>query len=138
MNRLQPATSNRGRAAYRSEEAGFTLLELLMVVALVGILATLALPSYRQSMVKAREAALLQNLFTIRDVLDQYRADKGKYPQALAVLQDEGYLKKVPIDPFTNSTESWQEIMEPTEGGVSDVHSGSKLVALNGTPYNAW
>jgi general secretion pathway protein G len=114
------------------------LLELLIVMALVGILATLAMPSYRHSVVKAREAALLQDLFTMRDVLDQYRADKGKYPPALAALLDEGYLKRLPVDPFTNSSESWQELTEPTEGGVSDVHSGSKLVALNGTPYNTW
>ena len=119
-------------------ERGFTLLELLLIVTIVGILATMAVPSYRQSAVKAREAVLMRDLFTIRDLLDQHRADKGKYPAALKDLVASGYLRAVPADPFTRSTSTWQEIAEATEGGVWDVHSGSDLVGTTGTPYNQW
>lgn len=110
----------------------------MIVVTIVGILATLAVPSYHVSVLKAREAALRQDLFTMRDVLDQYRADKGRYPDGLGDVVSEGYLRTLPIDPFTHSSSTWQEIMEPTEGGVFDVYSGSDLVGSNGVPYNQW
>lgn len=119
-------------------ERGFTLLELMSIVTIVGILVTLAVPSYRQSVVKAREAVLMRDLFTIRDLLDQHRADKGKYPGALDDLVKGGYLRAIPMDPFTRSTSTWQEIYEETEGGVFDIHSGSDLVGTNGVPYNQW
>lgn len=119
-------------------EKGFTLLELMFIVTIVGILVTMAVPSYRQSTVKAREAALMRDLFTIRDLLDQHRADKGKYPAVFKDLVSSGYLRAVPADPFTRSTSTWQEIAEATEGGIWDVHSGSDLVGTNGTPYNQW
>src|SRR5438132_5512784 len=90
-------------------ERGFTFLELMVVVALVGILATMAVPSYRQSVVKAREAVLVRDLFTVRDLLDQYRADKGRYPGKLNDLMTGGYLRAIPADPFTRSTSTWQE-----------------------------
>ncbi len=110
----------------------------MIVVTIVGILATLAVPSYHVSILKAREAALRQDLFTMRDVLDQYRADKGRYPDGLGEVVSEGYLRTLPVDPFTRSSSTWQEIMEPTEGGVFDVYSGSDLVGSNGVPYNQW
>ncbi len=110
----------------------------MIVVTIVGILATLAVPSYHVSILKAREAALRQDLFTMRDVLDQYRADKGRYPDGLGEVVSEGYLRTLPVDPFTRSSSTWQEIMEPTEGGVFDVYSGSDLVGSNGAPYNQW
>ncbi len=110
----------------------------MIVVTIVGILATLAVPSYHVSVLKAREAALRQDLFTMRDVLDQYRADKGRYPDGLGEVVSEGYLRTLPVDPFTRSSSTWQEIMEPTEGGVFDVYSGSDLVGSNGVPYNQW
>lgn len=119
-------------------EKGFTLLELMLIVSIVGILVTMAVPSYRQSAVKAREAVLVRDLFTMRDLLDQHRADKGKYPASLNELVSAGYLRAVPADPFTRSTATWQEISDATEGGVFDVHSGSDLVGSNGTPYNQW
>jgi general secretion pathway protein G len=117
---------------------GFTLVELMIVVSIVGILATLAVPSYQSSLLKAKETVLRQDLFTLRELLDHHRADQGKYPPSLDGLVAAGYLRGLPKDPFTNSSSSWQEIMEPTEGGIFDVYSGSDLVGTNGTPYNKW
>jgi general secretion pathway protein G len=138
-------TSSRSQAgifARRSgvkASAGFTLLEMMVVVSIAGILATLAVPNYTYAVLKTREAALKQGLFTLRDVIDQYRADLGKYPQALTDLTAAGYLRAVPTDPFTRSTTTWQEIPDQIEGGISDVHSGSTLVSVSdGKPYNEW
>ena len=117
---------------------GFTLIELMIVVSIIGILATIAVPSYQSSLIKARETVLRQDLFTMRELLDQHRADQGKYPPSLEALVAAGYLRVLPKDPFTNSADSWQEITEPTEGGVFDVYSGSDLVGTNGTAYNQW
>ena len=117
---------------------GFTLLELMIVVSIIGILATLAVPSYQSSVVKAMEAALRQDLSTLRDVLDQHKADQGKYPPSLSTLVGTGYLRGVPKDPFTGATTTWQEITDPAEGGVVDIFSGSEFVGTNGTPYNRW
>ena len=119
-------------------ERGFTLLELMSIVTIVGILVTLAVPSYQTSVVKAREAVLMRDLFTVRDLLDQHRADKGKYPDSLTDLVKVGYLRTIPMDPFTGSTSTWQEIIETTEGGLFDIHSGSDLIGTNGVPYNQW
>jgi general secretion pathway protein G len=119
-------------------EQGFTLIELLIVVSIIGILATLAAPSYQASVIKAREAALRQDLFTMRDVLDQHRADQGKYPSSLQALVSAGYLRGIPKDPFTNSATSWQEMTDAAEGGIFDVFSGSEFIGTNGTPYNRW
>jgi general secretion pathway protein G len=122
----------------RTDARGFTLIELMIVVSIVGILATIAVPSYQSSLVKARETVLRQDLFTLRELLDQHRADKGKYPPSLEGLVAAGYLRTLPRDPFTNSTSTWQAITEPTEGGVFDVYSGSDLIGTNGTAYNKW
>ena len=119
-------------------EAGYTLIELMLVVTIAGILVSLAEPSFRNTVLKAREAALKQNLFTIRDVIDQYRADRGKYPAALAELQSAGYIKRIPVDPFTKADTTWQEILDQSQGGIFDVHSGSDLVAMDGSAYNNW
>ncbi len=126
-----------GKKAQKSQQ-GFTLLELMVVVTIAGILATLAEPSFRQSVLRAKEAALKQNLFTMRDVIDQYRADTGSYPPSLDELTSAGYLRGIPVDPFTKSDSAWQEIMDEEYSGIFDVHSGSELVAINGTPYNEW
>jgi general secretion pathway protein G len=126
-----------GRAC-KGNARGFTLIELMIVVSIVGILATLAVPSYQSSLVKARETVLRHDLFTLRELLDQHRADQGKYPVSLDGLVATGYLRVLPKDPFTNSSDSWQAMAEPTEGGVFDVFSGSDLVGTNGTPYNKW
>jgi len=98
----------------------------------------MAVPSYQASVVKAREAALRQDLFTLRDVLDQHRADQGKYPASLQLLVAAGYLRSVPKDPVTNSDATWQEITGGIEEGVIDVFSGSEFVGTNGIPYNRW
>lgn len=130
---------NTAIGKFRPAEAhGFTLIELLIVVSIVGILATLAVPSYQASVIKAREAALRQDLFAMRDVLDQHRADQGKYPSSLQALVSAGYLRAIPTDPFTNSSASWQEITNLAEGGIVDVFSGSEFVGTNGMPYNRW
>ena len=113
-------------------------MELMIVVTIAGILVMMAEPSFTGAATKAREAALKQNLFTMRDVIDQFKADRGKYPAALLDLKEVGYLKRIPMDPFTRSDSTWQEILDEGDGGVFDVHSGSDLVALDGTPYNQW
>ena len=117
---------------------GFTLLELMIVVSIIGILATLAAPSYQSSVVKAKEAALRQDLTTVRDVLDQHKADRGKYPPSLSALVSAGYLRAIPKDPFTGGTTTWQEMTDPVDGGVGDIFSGAEFVGTNGTPYNHW
>ena len=122
----------------RGEEAGFTLVELMVVVTIAAILVTLAQPSFQRSIVRAREAALKQSLYTVRDVIDQFRADRGEYPQTLAELTEADYLRRLPVDPFTKSDATWQEILDDMDGGIFDIHSGSHLVALDGTPYNHW
>ena len=125
------------RGAVRCD-AGYTLLELMIVVTIAAILATLAEPMWQESITRAREASLKQTLFNFRDALDQYRADHGKYPQAMAEVVSTGYLRQMPPDPFTRSATTWQEIPSESEGGVFDVHSGSPFVGTDGTPYNQW
>lgn len=125
------------------QDKGFTLIELLIVMSIIAILATIAQPSFKQAIVKAREAVLKEDLFILRDVIDQYYSDKGKYPSAFDDLAKEGYIRGIPKDPFTNSTDTWQIIYseseaEDEEKGIYDVHSGSDMIALDGTPYNEW
>jgi general secretion pathway protein G len=124
-------------------QAGFTLIEIMMVMTIVGILITLAEPSYHAQIVKAREASLKKSLFVMRDVIDQFAADQGRYPESLQTLVEEGYLRGLPVDPFTKASDTWIEVREDTTDGedspgVFDVHSGSDLVASNGTAYNEW
>ena len=124
-------------------QSGFTLIEIMIVMTIVGILITLAEPTYHAQIVKAREAALKKSLFVMRDVLDQYAADQGRYPDSLQALVDEKYLRSLPVDPFTRSSDTWIEVREEVadsgeSAGVFDVHSGSDLVALDGTAYNTW
>ena len=126
-----------------SAERGFTLLELLIVVALIAIITALAVPQFRHTPQKAKEAVLKEDLYTLRDVIDQYFTDKGKYPASLEDLVETGYIRKVPIDPITGSADTWQlEMAEMEEGedagGVYDVHSGAPGTALDGTSYSEW
>ena len=129
----------------RNGAAGFTLIELLVVTALIVVLASLALVGYQNSLVRAREAVLKEDLFRLRDAIDQYYADKNKWPQSLQDLVADGYVRKVPEDPITNSADSWQTVpAEPDPGnpssepGIFDVKSGSDRTALDGTPYAEW
>jgi general secretion pathway protein G len=126
-------------------DSGFTMIELLVVVSLIVILATMGMTQYRSSVVHAREATLKEDLFRFRDAIDQYYADKGKYPSSLDALVSDGYMRKIPEDPFTKSNSSWQTVpAEPdpnnptAEAGVFDVKSGSDATALDGTKYSEW
>ncbi|MBL8038843.1 MAG: prepilin-type N-terminal cleavage/methylation domain-containing protein [Nitrospira sp.] len=132
------APSIRIGRATGSKTKGFTLVELMIVVSIIGILATIAAPSYQSSLIKARETVLRQDLFTLREVLDHHRADQGKYPPSLEGLVATGYLRALPKDPFTNSSSSWQEMSDSAEGGIFDVYSGSDRIGTNGIPYNKW
>ena len=124
---------------------GFTLVELLIVISLISILAAMGLVQYRNSVVSAKEATLKQDLFRMRDAIDQYYADKGKYPSALDSLVSDGYMRRIPEDPFTKSADSWQTVpAEPDpnnpsgEPGVYDVKSGAQGSSLDGSNYSDW
>jgi general secretion pathway protein G len=124
---------------------GFTMLELMVVMTLIVVLATMGMTQYKTSQVYAKEAVLKEDLFRLRDAIDQYYADKGMYPSTLDSLVSDGYLRKVPDDPFTKSNSTWQTVpSEPdpnnpvAEPGVYDVKSGSDGTALDGTKYGEW
>lgn len=120
---------------------GFTLVEVMVVMAIILTILSIAVPMYRTSMVRAKESVLKSNLFTMRSVIDQYTYDKEKPPQSLEDLVTEGYLRDVPADPFTESRDTWQVITDtgPSgESGIFDVKSGSEGTALDGSKYSEW
>lgn len=119
---------------------GFTLIELLVVLAIIGTLLALAAPRYFQHVQRGREAVLRENLATMRDAIDQYHADRGQWPESLAILAEARYLRRVPPDPITERTDTWIELPPPVAeaGGVGDVRSGAEGVATDGTPYGEW
>jgi general secretion pathway protein G len=126
-----------------NHQRGFTLIELLIVVTLIVVLAGIGMSTYSTSVARAKEAVLREDLFKMRDSIDQFYADKGMYPPDLSSLVTEGYMRQIPKDPFTESSDTWQVVMsEPDPGnpnatpGVFDVKSGAPGVSLDGTPYS--
>src|SRR5207302_11053732 len=123
---------------------GFTFVELMVVITIVVILITMAIPIYNRTIIRAKESVLKNNLFTLRTVIDNYTYDKQKAPQALPDLVSEGYLREIPMDPMTGAN-NWRTIMEQagqsvsqSEPGIFDVKSGSDKTGLDGTPYAEW
>ncbi|MEL7061753.1 MAG: type II secretion system protein [Acidobacteriota bacterium] len=156
---MRPKTPRSSTAPRRSAGRGFTLLELIIVIAMVGILAAVAIPNLIQAPTRAKEAVLKTNLRTLREVIDQHYGDQGFYPPALETLVDEGYLRNVPMDPMTGEAE-WALVYDSDSyddtglsdpygygyddgagvggPGIIDVHSLSDRVSIDGTPYSEW
>jgi general secretion pathway protein G len=145
-----PALAARGwingrRTALAAKRNGYTLIELMVVMAIISVLVSIAVPLYQKSLLRTKETLLKNNLFTLRTVIDEYTFDKQKAPQTLQDLVDEGYLRAVPIDPITGSDQTWRLVMEDavssvdqTQPGIFDVRSGSDQKSLEGTPYSEW
>ena len=128
-----------------STEQGFTLLELMIVMVVIGLLAAIAIPAYTPNIKHAREAVLKEDLHVLRNAIDSYTVDKQKAPQALDDLVQSGYIKVMPIDPFTHRSDTWMPVqsdtlstLDQTDSGIDDVHSGSQETAIDGTSYNTW
>ena len=125
--------------------SGYTLIELIIVMAIISVLVSIAVPIYQKSLQRAKETLLKNNLFTMRQVIDEYTFDKKKAPQQLSDLVSEGYLRAVPIDPITGTDQTWRVVMEDaltmvdqTQPGIYNVFSGSDAKSLEGTPYSSW
>ena len=137
--------TNRRKHGKTGSQQGFTLLELMIVMIIIGVLAAIAVPAYLQSVRKAKEAVLKEDLHTMRSAIDSYTVDKEKAPQTLDDLVEAGYLKAIPKDPITSRTDTWvpaQEDMmmsiDQTQSGIDDVHSGAQETSTEGTAYSTW
>lgn len=140
MNDMRKITTRR-----RLLQRGFTLIELMVVMAIISVMIAIAVPIYQKSIIRAKESVLRSNLFTVRNMIDEYTVDKQKAPDSLQELVTEGYLRQIPQDPMTGSDETWKIIMEDTpvggansSPGVYDVRSGSDKKSLDGTQYADW
>ncbi|HEY1936638.1 MAG TPA: type II secretion system protein [Candidatus Angelobacter sp.] len=129
----------------RRHQRGFTLIELIIVIAMISILLGVMIPVYRIHILHAHEAVLKEDLYNMRQAIDQYTQDKSKAPQDLNDIVTAGYLHAIPKDPFTHAADTWQAVQEDvltsidqTQPGITDVKSGSSLVGSDGTPYNTW
>ena len=127
------------------KSGGFTIIELMVVISIILILVSIAVPIYNQSILRAKEAVLRQDLFAMRSAIDQYTMDKAKAPQSMQDLVQAGYLREIPKDPFTDSRDTWQVAQEDVllsvdqnQPGITDVHSGSNRMGTDGTAYNTW
>ncbi len=119
---------------------GFTLVELLVVMAIIATLLTIAVPRYFRSLQRSREAVLKQDLATLRDSIDKFQGDTGKYPQTLAVLVEKRYLRSIPVDPIAKTADKWILLNsdDPDDNGVKEVKSGAEGMGENGLPYDTW
>jgi len=140
MNLDRPAAN-----LVRKDESGFTLMELMIVMTIIGILSAIAAPIYLRTVNKAKEAVLKEDLHTMRSAIDSYTVDKEKAPQTLEDLVQAGYLKTMPVDPITSRADTWVggqsgnlTTIEETQGGIDDVHSGAQQVSSEGTSYSTW
>jgi general secretion pathway protein G len=129
----------------RKNDAGFTLVELMIVMAIIGVLAVVAIPSYVGAIRQAREAVLKEDLHVMRSAIDSYTADKQKAPQSLQDLVTDGYLRSIPVDPMTRTAETWQtetsdalSSVDQSDPGINDVHSGSQESGSDGQSYSTW
>ena len=145
MEPITPTGKMRTGGRLRRREFGFTMIEMMIVMAIIIILVSLAIPQYQKAIIRAKESVLHNNLFTLRQVIDEYTYDKKKAPQSLQDLVAAGYLREIPFDPITASNQTWHTIMEDalqsvdqTEPGIFDVKSGSDKEGLDGTPYADW
>lgn len=135
----------RRKFARGESESGFTLVELMIVMLIIGVLAAIAIPSYVSSLKSAKEAVLKEDLHVLRQAIDAYTNDKEKAPQSLDDLVSAGYLKTIPMDPMTHSNTTWVtstddsvQSLDQTDGGVNDVHSGSSETGSDGKAYSEW
>ena len=144
--RLRTHDGQPPQADPNQRQSGFTLLELMVVMVIIGILAAIAIPAFTKDVQRGREAVLREDLHTMRTAIDSYTVDKQKAPQSLDDLVQAGYLKVLPIDPMTQRSDTWVPAQsdaftstdETQSGGMDDVHSGSQAIATDGTTYNTW